>query len=61
MPIRSRSRHGERTVALATLSTASMPAEKPTSVSVARCTAHSHCESRKIRNSNAVSSTATNW
>ena len=61
MPIRSRNRQGGRTVALATLSTASMPAEKPTSVSVARCAAHSQPEFRKIRNTSAVTSTATIW
>ena len=61
MAIRIRSRHGDRTVALATLSTASMPAENPTSVSVARCTAQSQLEFRKIRKSSEVSRTAPTW
>ena len=61
MPSRSRSRHGGRTVAEATDSTAIMPAEKPTSVSVARCCTHSQPVPRKIRKNSATSSTATHW
>ena len=52
---------GGRTVAVATLSTASMPAEKPTSVSVARWAAHSQPELRKIQYTRATISTAPNW
>ena len=58
---RRRRRQGGRTVALATEIAAIMPAENPTSVSVARWAAQSQPESRKIQNSNAVSSTAATW